>query len=286
MIKRFAVTDGIYLTADVLGESGAPAVILMHGGGQTRHSWHKAMYELAGRGYHIINLDARGHGDSDWSPRGDYRLEAMAADLTAVIATLPDTPTLVGASMGAATAIFAVGNNSEAIARAMVLVDFVPDTENVGAERIQSFMRANLGGFASLEEAADAVSAYYPHRPRPKDYSGLMKNLRLRDDGRLYWHWDPRFVEKMVGAEPPRFSAALQDAATRIRIPTLLVRGMLSDIVSDRGVASLRAQLPTLEVFEVAGAAHMVAGDKNDQFNQGVLGFLQRQFPAHGNVAR
>jgi pimeloyl-ACP methyl ester carboxylesterase len=286
MIKRFAVTEGIYLTADVLGESGAPAVILLHGGGQTRHSWHKALHELAGRGYHVINLDARGHGDSDWSPQGDYRLEAMAADLQAVIATLPAKPALVGASMGAATAMFAVGNCPEQLARAIVLVDFVPDTESAGAEKIQSFMRANLGGFATLEEAADAVSAYYPHRPRPKDFSGLMKNLRLRDDGRLYWHWDPRFVEKLAGPEPPRFSGMLKDAATRIRVPTLLVRGLLSDIVSDRGVASLRSQLPALEVFEVAGAAHMVAGDKNDQFNQGVLGFLQRQFPTHGTAAR
>lgn len=286
MIKRFPVADGIFLTADVLGDIGAPAVILMHGGGQTRHSWHKALHEFAASGYYVINLDARGHGDSDWSPRGIYSLEVFAADLQAVIQTLPDNPALVGASMGAATALFAVGNSPQPIAKAIVLVDFVPNMESDGAQRIGQFMSANLGGFANLEEAADAVSAYYPHRPRPKDYSGLMKNLRLRDDGRLYWHWDPRFVERHAGAEPPRFSEKLLDAASRIRIPTLLVRGLLSDMVSDRGVASLHAQLPTLEVFEVAGAAHMVAGDKNDQFNQGVLDFLQRQFPSHVTVKR
>jgi pimeloyl-ACP methyl ester carboxylesterase len=161
-----------------------------------------------------------------------------------------------------------------------VLVDFVPEIEPAGAERIRNFMNANLGGFANLEGAAAAVSTYYPHRPRPKDLSGLMRNLRHRDDGRLYWHWDPRFVSDRVRGEPPQFSSKLSDAAARIHVPTLLVRGLLSDMVSARGVASLKTQMPALEVYDVAGAAHMVAGDKNDSFNQGVIGFLQRQMPA------
>jgi pimeloyl-ACP methyl ester carboxylesterase len=280
MLKRFAVTDGIHLTADVLGEPGSPAVILMHGGGQTRHSWHAASTELARQGYYVINYDARGHGDSDWSPQGEYSLEILAADLKDIIRTLPQPPALVGASMGAATSLFAVGNSPPNLVRAMVLVDFVPEVEREGSERIRGFMNANLGGFATLEEAADAVSRYYPHRPRPRNVSGLMKNLRRRDDGRLYWHWDPRFVANRDRGEPPQFSSKLSDAATRIRVPTLLVRGLLSDIVSERGVASLREQLPSLVVLDVAGAAHMVAGDKNDKFNQGVIGFLQQQMPA------
>jgi pimeloyl-ACP methyl ester carboxylesterase len=280
MIERFLVTEGIHLTADVSGPAGAPTVVLLHGGGQTRHSWHRASVELAQAGYRVINLDARGHGDSDWSPQGDYRLETLSADLAAVIATLPAPPALVGASMGAATSIYLAGNAAPGTVRALVLVDFVPDVEREGADRIRAFMNANLGGFASLEEAADAVSAYYPQRPRPKDYSGLMKNLRRRPDGRLYWHWDPRFVDRPERLEPPQFSGRLGDAATRIAVPTMLVRGLLSDIVSDRGVERLRAQLPGLEVFDVPGAAHMVAGDRNDQFNQAVIGFLRRQMPA------
>ena len=280
MLQRFAVTDGIHLTADVLGEPGSSAVILMHGGGQTRHSWHAASTELARQGYYVINYDARGHGDSDWSPQGEYSLEIFAADLMDIIQTLPQPPALVGASMGAATALFAVGNSPTHLVRALVLVDFVPEVEREGSERIRSFMNANLGGFATVEEAADAVSAYYPHRRRPRNISGLMKNLRRRDDGRLYWHWDPRFVTQRERGEPPQFSSKLSDAASRIQVPALLVRGLLSDIISERGVASLKTQMPALELYDVAGAAHMVAGDKNDKFNQGVIGFLQRQMPA------
>ena len=80
------------------------------------------------------------------------------------------------------------------IARGVVLVDIVPDMEQAGANRIQQFMAEHaLTGFASLDEVADAVAAYNPHRPRPTDLSGLRKNVRERD-GRWYWHWDPAFV--------------------------------------------------------------------------------------------
>ena len=279
-MRQYVVSDQMTLAADVGGDPQAPAVILLHGGGQTRHSWSGAMRELLAQGYHVINFDARGHGDSQWAPDGDYRLECLAADLRAVISTLPTPPALVGASMGGATSLFAVGNGPADLAHALILVDIVPQIDPVGAAKIGAFLRARPDGFADLEEAADAVAAYNPQRPRPRDPSGLMKNLRRRDDGRLRWHWDPRFVQRAANAEPPRFTEQLLDAATRVRIPTLLVRGMQSDIVSEAGVEQFRQALPALEVFDVAGAGHMVAGDRNDAFNQGVIGFLGKYLPA------
>lgn len=234
------------------------------------------MRELMTRGYYVVNLDARGHGDSDWSPDGDYTLEALAEDLYAVVAHLSAPPALVGASMGGVTGLFAVGMAQRPVASALVLVDVVPRIDPRGGEKIAAFMRAQPDGFATLEEAADAVAAYYPHRPRPRDPSGLMKNLRLRDDGRLHWHWDPRFLESPRRMEPPQFTDKLLEAARGVRIPSLLVRGLESDIVSEAGVAELREYLPGLEVYDVAGAGHMVAGDRNDAFNEGVIGFLDR----------
>lgn len=277
--RRYPVPDGISLAADVGGDPSAPAVILTHGGGQTRHSWRGAMQELLQQGYHVINLDARGHGDSDWSPEAHYGLEVMAADLRAVMATLPAPPALVGASMGGGVSLYVAGTEPGASVGVLVIVDLVPRPTAAGSNKIGEFMRARPDGFASLEEAADAVTAYYPHRPRPKDVSGLMKNLRLRD-GRLYWHWDPRFMEPTKRpSKAPAYSERLLDAATRVTAPTLLVRGLQSDIVSEEGIAEFRQALPALEVFDVAEAGHMVAGDKNDAFNRGVIGFLQRHLP-------
>jgi len=161
-----------------------------------------------------------------------------------------------------------------------VLVDIVPRMEINGAEKIRGFMRAHPDGFATLEDAADAITAYYPHRPRPKDIGGLRKNLRERDDGRLRWHWDPHVIDGPHTVEPPTFSDALVEASRQVRIPTMLVRGLESDIVGEAGVAALRADLPQLEVFDIAGAGHMVAGDRNDAFNEGILAFLGRQLPS------
>jgi pimeloyl-ACP methyl ester carboxylesterase len=242
--RRYPVPSGINVVGDVGGDPSRPAVILQHGGGQTRHSWGKAMRDLLAAGYHVINLDARGHGDSDWAPGGDYSLEALSQDLRAVIATLRSKPALVGASMGGACSLFTVGTSDEQIASALILVDFIPHVGAEGAAKIAAFMQAKPEGFANVEEAADAVAAYNPHRPRPKNVSGLMKNLRLRADGRLHWHWDPQMLLNRQRIEPPQFMSKVSDAARRVRVPTLLVRGLQSDIVTAEGLQEFQQLLP------------------------------------------
>lgn len=279
-IRRYTGAKGVTLVADVGGDPAAPPVILMHGGGQTRHSWGGAMRELVRHGYHVVNLDARGHGDSDWAPDGDYAFQTQAEDLERVVATLERKPALVGASMGGATGLMFSARHEPPRAAALVLVDIVPRLDIEGANRIRAFMRSNPDGFATVEDAAAAVHAYNPHRPPPRDHSGLLKNLRRRADGRLHWHWDPRLITDADGVEPPLPIDDLTRAAEHVRIPTLLVRGLKSDVVSDEGVADLRRRIPQAEVFDVAEAGHMVAGDRNDAFNRGVLQFLERHPPA------
>jgi pimeloyl-ACP methyl ester carboxylesterase len=274
---RIPVADGVSLTADVAGRDGAPCVILGHGGGQTRHSWDKCEEQLAEAGFHAINYDLRGHGDSDWSADGTYSLEERAEDLIAIAGSAGRPVALVGASLGGITALVAATMGLDVAA--LVLVDIVPKMSLEGASRIRDFMGASPRGFANLEEAADAISAYYPERPRPKDLSGLHKNLRLGDDGRYHWHWDPRMLSDMRG-DPRGLLTILDKADWTDRIPTLLVRGMKSDIVTDDGVADLRRRVPALEVANIGGAGHMVAGDRNDEFNAAVIAFLTRVMPA------
>jgi pimeloyl-ACP methyl ester carboxylesterase len=147
--------------------------------------------------------------------------------------------------------------------------------EQEGVMRVISFMHSGLDGFASLDEAADAIAAYLPHRPRPRDASGLAKNLRQGPDGRWRWHWDPRFVRRERG-DPSFAHARLTAAARALTIPTLIVRGRMSDVLSEDGVRELLALVPHAEYADVAGAAHMVAGDDNDAFTAAIDGFLSR----------
>lgn len=276
---------GLKLAADIDGDPGHPAVLLLHGGGQTRHAWSRAFGQLVAGGYHVISYDARGHGGSEWAADGDYRTDALVADLKAILAALPQPPALVGASMGGITALTAIGESAAPIASALVLVDVAPNIERRGVEHIRSFMTANPQGFATLEEVAVAVAAYNPDRPRPKDTSGLLKNLRRGADGRYYWHWDPRIIAVSQAehvAYLEAYEERMRNAAVQVRIPTLLVRGAQSDVVSPAGARQLRELIPQAEIVDIAGAGHMVAGDRNDAFNDTVIGFLGRQLPAPG----
>lgn len=276
----FRGSGGISLAADVGGNPDNPAVIFMHGGGQTRASWGDAANTLVHNGYYVISLDLRGHGDSGWAPGGDgYALDDFIADLLEVVSTLNEPPTLVGASLGGVTSLAAIGESSTRIANALVLVDVVPRVDPEGAVHIGRFMASNKNGFASVDEAADAVSAYLPHRPRPKDVSGLQKNLRTGPDGRLYWHWDPNFLDR-ANDKPLADYDRLMAAARNVRVPTLLVRGSSSEIVTPEGVSEFLDCIPTAEFVEIAGAHHMVAGDKNNAFNAAVFDFLDRRVHA------
>jgi pimeloyl-ACP methyl ester carboxylesterase len=256
-------------------------VVLMHGGGQTRFSWQGAMEELIDSGYRVINFDARGHGDSAWAGAGGYGLARSARDLAHLISEVPGAVALVGASLGGATALRAMADGMRPAA--VVLVDIVPRPDPQGVQRIRDFMLAKPEGFASIDEVADAIAAYNPHRPRPTDSTGLMRNLRVRADGRLRWHWDPAFLSREVPVELAELYDTIEGARTAGDVPVLLIRGMSSDVVSQGGIDELRSALPRFEVFDVPNAGHMVAGDRNDVFNQGMLAFLWRHLPARAS---
>lgn len=272
---------GLTLGATLYGDPADPPIVLSHGGGQTRHAWGSAGDAFAARGRYAVSLDLRGHGDSDWAPDGDYGMSSFAADTTMVARSLDQQPVLVGASLGGLASLVAVGEGAEPVARALVLVDVTPTVEIEGALRIRDFMVGGVDGFETLEHAADAIAEYIPNRKRPQDLSGLRKNLRQRD-GRWFWHWDPDFISGRGGIDGQSGlvdHGRLAAAAARVTIPTLLVRGRMSDIVSEEGVRELRELVPQSEVVDVAGAGHMVAGDRNDAFNEAVIEFVERVAP-------
>jgi pimeloyl-ACP methyl ester carboxylesterase len=276
----FDGADGLKLAADAGGPRDGPIVVLLHGGGQTRQSWGSTAKTLSEAGYYVIALDARGHGESGWAPNGHYTLDGFVNDLRAVLAQLPDTPALIGASLGGLTAMCAVGEASTQIARILVLVDIAPKMNREGTARVHQFMSGGLEGFETLEDVAEAVAAYLPQRKRLPNIEGLRRNLRVDGTGRFHWHWDPAFVRP---ADPKASDWPIEErtgsAARNIRIPTLLVRGALSDVVDEEAVAHFRALMPNAGYVKVSGAGHMIAGDSNAAFNDEILGFLRHNLP-------
>ncbi|ABW13836.1 alpha/beta hydrolase fold [Parafrankia sp. EAN1pec] len=268
---------GIDLQADCYGDPGGVPVVFAHGGGQTRHAWGSAATAVARDGYWAISLDLRGHGESGWAEDGDYTFAVYARDLSLLAATLPNPPIFVGASVGGLAALLTVGEFGTA-AKALVLVDVVPDPAVEGSERVLAFMRSGIDGFDNVEAVADAISEYLPERRRPTDLTGLRKNLRQHADGRLFWHWDPRLV---AGNRLPSREdvARFYRASSAITVPALLLRGGRSDVVVNDGVQGLLDSNPLFELEEIADAGHMVAGDRNDRFTEALRRFLQRLDP-------
>jgi len=273
--------QGISLVANHAGPQNGPPVLLLHGGGQTRHAWEKTANRLADAGYRAIYPDQRGHGDSAWHEEGHYAFIDYAADLAvllrAIIAEGGSRPVVVGASLGGFAAILSEGDLAPGLMRALVLVDITPRVNLDGVARIHRFMRERAQeGFVSLADAADAVARYLPHRRRPPTAEGLRKNLRQRADGRFYWHWDPRFIDgpRPAGHEREKVTARLAAAAARLSCPVLLVRGARSELIEDQHVREYQDLVPHGTVIDVRDAGHMVAGDKNDVFGDAVITYL------------
>jgi pimeloyl-ACP methyl ester carboxylesterase len=283
--ESFAGAARNRLAADVFGDAGRP-VLLLHGGGQTRHAWRRTAVEIARAGQIAYAVDLRGHGESEWIANGAYAFQDFAADVTTVAAELArrhgTPPVTIGASLGGIAALLAAGNAQERhlspIFSALVLVDITPRVDLTGVAKVQGFMREHArDGFASVEEAADAVAAYLPHRPRPRSTEGLKKNLRLHPDGRWRWHWDPRFLDGRmpVGGGRGVIEEKLLAAAQGLKIPAMLVRGGSSELVQEEHAQEFLTLVPHARYADVSGARHMVAGDKNDQFATAILEFLK-----------
>lgn len=271
----FRGAEGLTLAASACGEPGLPPVLFVHGAGQTRHTWDAALDAFAGRGWYAVAIDLRGHGDSDWSPDGLYDVSTLGQDVCRVAAKLGN-PVLVGASLGGMAALMAAGEHPDLAVRSIVLVDVTPTIEADGARRVVDFMSQGADGFASLEDVGDAVAGYLPHRRRRANLQSLHKKLRRRPDGRWRWRWDPSMLNSRRADDEglAATAARVAAAASRVAIPIFLVYGALSDVVSAQGIAEVHAVLPQLEVAEVSGAGHIVAGEQNDRFLAAILRFL------------
>lgn len=274
--ERLTTPSGITVEFDLWGKIKRDAILLLHGGGQTRHSWNATAEKITQVDGCAITMDLRGHGDSDWSHGGDYELSDFSEDVAFLIDTLEIQPSLVGASLGGLVGIYLEGRYSPGSISALVLVDIVPNINVLGAEKIKDFMlEHSKTGFTSLSEVSDILSEYNPHREKSSDLEGLKKNLRKRGE-KWFWHWDPLFISSERGKENPdmRNPELLNELCSNISVPLLLVRGKLSDLVTEIQVREFLERFPEASFADVSGAGHMVVGDKNDAFANEVIEFL------------
>ena len=287
---RIPTDDGIELTGDAYGSPGGPTAVFLHGTGQTRAAWSATAAALAADGWYAVAFDLRGHGGSDWSPGGDYGTDRLTADVAAIVDAAGRPAALVGSSLGGRSLLVAAGEADGAapLATCLVLIETAARLDDSGAARIGTFLRDHLDGFDDLDEVADAIACYRGTARRPTDEARLLQVVRQRDDGRYHWHWDARVVvrngevvQHRTDAEHTRTEAA----ARRISVPTLLVRGEHSDLVTPAAAQHLQGLLRHCELAEIPEMGHMIAGDRDEQLRHEVVAFLDRYRPAPATAA-
>ena len=251
------------------GREGNPLIVMLHGGSQQAHSWDFVSLPLS-ENYHIIAMDQRGHGDSDWAPDGDYTLEAHQQDIDGFVATLGIANFhLIGHSMGGRNSYVWASRNSDKL-RSLVIVDTGPVAQSRGRNRIQNF-RELPDELDTFEEFADRVQEY-TGRSREQTLGALKYSIRQRPDGKWSWKYDK--LLRTPGRQGPAWSPEqLWEAVAMITCPTLVVRGGNSDIFADETMQQMKQVIPSCDIVTVPDAGHLVAGDNPVDFLAAVRNF-------------
>ncbi|HET6474388.1 MAG TPA: alpha/beta hydrolase [Pseudomonadales bacterium] len=249
----------------------AQALVLLHGYTGHARSWDALARTLSPR-YRVLALDQRGHGQTDWAPRDQYDTSEMITDLEAFVAALElENFALLGLSMGGLVSIGYAGKRPPQLAK-LVIVDIAPEIDVAGLERIRAGVVRN-DVFASRDEAVARAREDNPIPPMEHLRHRVEYSLMRRSDGRYTYRYDPALRDPTN----PRKGIPADEGwklVAKIAVPTLLVRGEVSDILS-RGVAARMAEtIPDCRLVEVAGSGHPVPLDKPDAFAAALGGFL------------
>ena len=253
------------------GRAVAPSLILLHGFTGHARTWDHVAAPLADR-FRVLALDQRGHGDSDWALDGDYRIASMARDLAAFAEALCPAPFgLVGLSMGGRVAMAYAGSHPGRVER-LVLVDIGPEIAPDGLTRIRTTVGNIPDELASEEQAYLLLRAASPRYSEPLLRHRIKHGFHRLPDGRLAWKYDK--VLRAQAREDLRDVPDLWPDLARIDCPTLIVRGIESDVLSPQIAKRMLETLKNGRLVEIPDAGHTVPGDQPEAFLAALRTFL------------
>ena len=255
------------------GNPDAPAVIMVHGFGVSGHMFDEFAERMQDR-YHLLAIDQRGHGDSDWSPDGDYSREAFVQDLEGFRESLGiERFILVGHSMGGLNAVSYTNANPQRV-RALVLVDVGPESAKEGVDNIVRFTRGP--DELEFEEFVELAHRFNQRRTLENIRERMRHRLKPAESGKWTWKFDKRFREQENGLKIG--SELSNDQSWQlfrdVSVPTLLVRGGESDVLSAETAERATREMARARLVTVSGAGHSVPGDNPDEFTAAVREFL------------
>ena len=271
-VDRFVEVNGINLHYLEWGNTNRPTILMLHGISQQAHSWDFISLPLS-VDYRVIALDQRGHGDSDWSPNGNYSTDIYVGDIEGFVGAMGlENFHLMGHSMGGRNSL-AWASGRPGVLKSLTIVDTGPETQRRGQNRIQQF-RELPDELDTLDEFASRVMEY-TGRNREQTMGALKYSIRQRQDGKWTWKYDKAM--RVSGFRAPTWTPEqLWDGWRKIDCPALLVRGARSDIFADETMVRMAEEHPDCTTVTVENAGHLVQGDNPPDFLAAVQGLLSR----------
>ncbi len=279
--EREAVPEDRYVEANGMtfhyldwGNPDAPDMLLLHGFAQTCHSWDFVALAFCDR-YHVVALDQRGHGDSDWSEAGDYSPETQQEDIAGVVSAIGlRNFVLMGLSMGGRNSFTYAATHPEEV-RALVVVDAGPQNMRSGSQKIRNFVQQD-DELDSIEAFVDRVLQFNPLRDPVQVRGSIRHNLKQLPNGKWTWKYDKRF--RQPGGrrfqQDPEMTERLWGYMESLACPTLVVRGSQSDIIALDTADGMHKRIPNGRMATVENAGHLVMGDNPSGFERAVTEFV------------
>lgn len=273
---KFITINSLNLHYVEWGTPGRPSIMLLHGFQSNAHTWDTFSQAMANT-YHVLALDQRGHGDTDWAPDGDYTPDAFIRDIVGFIDALNVVPTiLVGHSMGGRHAAMVAADYPDKATKVVIVdtpAEMPPAILDMIAQQPASDTPPEPETFASFEDVIRNGIAQYPLTPEAELRHANYHNLYRGADGKWRWRWDLALLERR------RLNRSLQldlyAYLQRVQCPTLLIRGQQSPLLTP-GIAQKMVQhLPHGRLVEIPDTAHTVNADKAEAFNALTADFLQ-----------
>jgi len=255
------------------GDDSAPVILMLHGFGVSGHMFDEFAERMQDR-YHLIAVDQRGHGDSEWSAEGDYSREAFVRDIEGLQAALGlERFSLVGHSMGGLNAVAYTVANPPRV-RALVLVDVGPESAKEGVDNIVRFTRGP--DELEFEEFVEMAHRFNPRRSVENIRERMRHRLRQLESGKWTWKFDNRFrkedPELQIGSRLS--NDEMWQLFRDVSVPTLLVRGAESDVLTPEIAERAAREMQRARLVVVPGAGHSVPGDNPDDFTAAVRDFI------------
>ena len=249
----------------------SPAVVLLHGLSGHARTWDALAASLCSH-YRVLALDQRGHGESDWDPARNYATSDLLHDFEAFVTALQlERYALLGLSMGGRVSIAHAGARPAGLQR-LVLVDIGAETDPNGMASIQANAQ-RTDTFASISDAMERARADNPVPPLAHHEHRIVHGLMRQADGLWTYRYDRALRDPNAVREHQTAAQAWTSVAS-IAVPTLLVRGANSDILSPAVAERMCTAIAQCEFVEIAGAGHSVPLDKPVEFGQAVTQFL------------